>query len=272
LFTRCETEADYVKLPEFEKKLVVTSFISPSDTVSYVIVSSNQRLYGEAGIYESPGNISGTISDGTKEVSLYLSGNRLNFDKNEMQVSYGKNYTLKVYSDLGLSAEGECSVPEKRELTTQIDTFSILHKIDNYLPWREFKVTVSFTDKPDVADYYRLTGMYLLYNTNQGYEKRRWKEPMYIDKAFINDSEAGQDNMITRTFGANRYFSYYDSAFMKIYILHTEKSYYQYHKSLQSYTSGDNPFSEVTPVFSNIKGGLGVFSSYTIDSLTFRLK
>jgi hypothetical protein len=67
-------------------------------------------------------------------------------------------------------------------------------------------------------------------------------------------------------------FSYYDSAFIKIYLLNTEKSYYLYQKSLEDYKSGEDPFTEVTPVYSNIDGGLGIFTSFTIDSLIYRLR
>ncbi len=41
----CEKYIHYVNAPEFEQKLVITSFISPSDTVSKIFVSSNQPLY-----------------------------------------------------------------------------------------------------------------------------------------------------------------------------------------------------------------------------------
>jgi hypothetical protein len=36
--------------------------------------------------------------------------------------------------------------------------------------------------------------------------------------------------------------------------------------------SGENPFSKATPVYSNVNGGFGIFTSYTIDSLAVRLK
>jgi hypothetical protein len=41
---------------------------------------------------------------------------------------------------------------------------------------------------------------------------------------------------------------------------------------LNEFDRSDNPFSEAKPVYSNIKGGLGIFTSYTMDSLRFRLK
>lgn len=63
-----------------------------------------------------------------------------------------------------------------------------------------------------------------------------------------------------------------DSSFFKVYILNTNKEYYDYHESIKKYSGGDDPFTEVSPVFTNITGGLGIFAAYTIDSLIFRLK
>ena len=63
-----------------------------------------------------------------------------------------------------------------------------------------------------------------------------------------------------------------DSVFMKIYLLNTEKSYYQFHQSLLNYDDGTVPFSETSPLFSNITGGLGIFSAYTVDSIVIRIK
>jgi hypothetical protein len=63
-----------------------------------------------------------------------------------------------------------------------------------------------------------------------------------------------------------------DSAFLRIYLLSTDKPYYDFHKSLENYSLGDTPFAEPSFVYSNVKGGLGIFASYTLDSLIFRLK
>jgi hypothetical protein len=63
-----------------------------------------------------------------------------------------------------------------------------------------------------------------------------------------------------------------DSCFLKIYLLNTDKAYYDYQKSLEKYNSGEDPFTEPSPVYSNISGGLGIFAAYTVDSLIYRLK
>jgi hypothetical protein len=63
-----------------------------------------------------------------------------------------------------------------------------------------------------------------------------------------------------------------DSAFLRIYLLSTDKPYYDLHKSLENPSLGDAPFTEPSFLYSNVKGGLGIFASYTLDSLIFRVK
>jgi hypothetical protein len=84
--------------------------------------------------------------------------------------------------------------------------------------------------------------------------------------------KAGPDNKITIDTWMIPSVNSYDSVFISVYLMNTEESYYLYHTSLNEFDRSDNPFSEAKPVYSNIKGGLGIFTSYTMDSLRFRLK
>ena len=269
----CEKEVNNVKLPNFEQKLAIASFISPSDSVSYVLVSSNRRLYGELKDKESPGNLAGTLTDGSNMIILDTTLKGLKFNREKMQIQYGKTYSLKVTSDKGISAEAVCTVPEKREFIIQSDTFSVLHQEPGYLVWREFRINISFTDYPGEFNYYRLAGEITGYITDPETEVPEINNfPIWFEKAYFTDKDSESDYKIHTETGIGRSFDYYDSAFVKIYLLNTEKSYYLYHKSLENYNSGEDPFSEVTPVYSNIKGGLGIFTSYTIDSIVYRIK
>lgn len=269
----CEKEVRNVKLPPFEQKLVIASFISPSDSISYVTVSSNRRLYGELNDFESPGSLSGTISDGTTTLNLDPALTGLQFRNSKIKTEAGKTYKLKVMNDKGLSAEGECFVPQQRNFMIKADTFSLLHAVPGYNSWREFNIDISFHDFPGEVNYFRLTGTFTGFKAPEEPGKTEISErKLYFSKELFTDKEAGGSSVIKSSTGLGQSFSYYDSAFLKIYLRNTEKSYYLYHKSLENYNSGDDPFSEVTPVYSNISGGLGVFTSFTVDSLILRLK
>lgn len=264
----CEKNVDNVPLPEFKQKLVIASFLSPSDSISYFYVSSNKRIFGDLSTIESTGNLSGTISDGVSEVPLDTFRAGLKLDHKKMQIRYDGNYSIKISSDKGLSAEGTCKVPGKRNFVIETDTFSI--PIDNF--WernsRRIDMRISIQDIPGEENYYRID--YSASGSRSNPNKGPDPELMRLRNGFSDQGLDGQKITVRTNMGLNFFFEC-DSAFMKIYLYNTEKSYYLYHKSLWEYSDG-NPFSEATPVYSNIKGGLGIFAGYTIDSLIVRLK
>lgn len=269
----CETDVKNVNLPEFEQKLAIASFICPSDTLSSILVTSNQRIYGNLDTELRTGKLSGTISDGTAIEELDQSETGLTFSNTNMPVVYGKTYTLKVTSDKGLSAEATCIVPEKRVFQMSADTFSISLGYEWGPEERRIDVNFRLKDIAGEENFYRIHGKAFAYITNDRtgntYRTTDWfrfEKSLFTDKGFD-----GKEIVRKSDYGFN-YFYGYDSAFIVVYLYNTSKQYYMFHKSLSDYNDGDTPFSEVTPVFSNITGGLGIFAAYTKDSLVFRLK
>ena len=264
----CEKYISYVNSPEFEQKLVVTSFISPSDTVSRIFVSSNQPLYSYSEKLEEPGDLFGTISDGTTEIELDTTSFGLSFNHDKMAVISGKTYTLKISSTKGLYAEAKATVPQKREILIKVDTIS--QDVYEYMPGVEMVVNIELTDYPGEKNYYNVIGKFSGYEPEDDsggnyYYPRYWFE-------YIDDIKAGGDSRIRLDTWITPSMNNYDSAFITVYLMNTERSYYLYHTTLRDFDYGDNPFSEARPVYSNIEGGLGIFTSYTLDSLCFRLK
>ena len=264
----CEKYISYVNSPEFVQKLVVTSFISPSDTVSRIFVSSNQPLYSFSEKLADPGDLSGTISDGTTEIELDTTSFGLSFSHDKMPVTPGKTYTLKISSTKGLYAEAKATVPQKREILIKVDTIS--QDVYEYMPGVEMVVNFELTDYPDEKNYYNVIGKF------SGYEPAddsggNFSYPIYRFE-YIDDIKAGGDNRIRLDSWIIPAIINYDSAFITVYLMNTERSYYLYHTTLRNFDYGDNPFSEARPVYSNIEGGLGIFTSYTMDTLRFRLK
>jgi len=266
----CEKYINYVNSPEFEQKLVITSFISPSDTVCEIFVSSNQRLYGLYDKLEDTGDIMGTISNGTTEVELDTTSSGLTFSRDKMPVISGKTYTLKISSSKGLYAEAVTTIPQKRETLISVDTVSVTQDTPGYESSGFIEISVEFTDYPGEKNYYNLIGKMMVFRTtpSQGtafHYDRFWFE-------YIKDLKAGPDNKITIDTWMIPSVNNSDSAFITVFLMNTEESYYMYHTSLNEFDRSDNPFSEAKPVYSNIKGGLGIFTSYTMDTLRFRLK
>ena len=154
----CEKYISYVNSPEFEQKLVVTSFISPSDTVSRIFVSSNQPLYSYSEKLEDPGDLFGTISDGTTEIELDTTSFGLSFNHDKMPVISGKTYTLKISGSKGLYAEAKATVPQKREILIKVDTMS--QDVNEYMPGVEMVVNIELTDYPGEKNYYNVIGKF----------------------------------------------------------------------------------------------------------------
>lgn len=272
----CEKEVSNLILPEFKQKLAVAAFISPSDTVSLIYVNSNKKIFGELNTEEPIGKLSGYISDGFTEIALDTFKYGLKFSRKEMAVSFGKSYRLRIVTDKGLTAEAACTVPPARNFTFKIDTFSVQLRTPwpDYLLYRSNEFIVTIADIPGEDNYYRISGRITAYYTDlvTGMKFISTGFPNFDNEFFTDKGMDGKDIVIRTDIGSSMNFYTRDSAFLEIALLNTEKSYYLYHRSLQNYSDGDNPFMEVSPVYSNITDGLGIFSSYTIDSLFYRIR
>jgi len=273
LAASCERDVNNVKLPDFEQKLVINSFISPRDTLSFISVKSNEKLYGFINTRESIGNVSAVLSDGTREISLDTIREGFVFRRRDMPVTEGKTYHLTVTTDKGLYAEAKCTVPLKREIQIEVDTVTVFHDYDDGsgMSWSELKASVFITDYAGEENYYRFACKEILYNSNYSYYPYHFdlypEEPVvFTDKG--NDGE----RLFINTVILNQPYGDDDSAHIVIYVLLTDKDYYIYHHSLDNYSSSGDPFTEISPAYSNIEGGLGIFASYVVDSLVFRLK
>jgi hypothetical protein len=270
LLISCEKEVKNGNIPEFEQKLVVSSFISPGDAVSYIAVSSNRRIYGELGIIETLGDLTGYLSDDTGEIPLERTTSGFKFRPEDMKIEAGKTYKLRVISSKGLTAEASCSVPLNRNLELTIDTLRVTATYPDRYTGTSLMAKISITDYPGEDNYYRL------YCKQEVY-KRKNKLLAYtrqytgFKNEFFSDKEMDGKNIEITSLGLN-YVSVLDSSVYRIYIFNTTKAYYDYHISINNYSGGDDPFTEVSPVYTNITGGLGIFAAYTVDSLIFRLK
>lgn len=269
----CEKYVTIVNAPVFNQKLVVSSFLSPSDSISYISVTSNQPVYTVVFQEERPGALTGTITDGITEIQLDTIETGLAFRNDKMPLVPGQTYTVRISSDKGLNAEASATIPAVKDFMIKIDTLTIVHGShgsNEY--WSEFRINAEYSDDPAETNFYSITGRFTGYKTDESLETRTYKERLWFDESFLNDQKKDENSRIKNTAGLSRSFNYYDSAFVTVFVMNVEESYYLYHKSLEKYSGSDNPFSEASPVYSNIRGGLGVFTSYTIDSLRLRLK
>ncbi len=267
----CETEAKNVSLPDYNQKLVITSFISPSDRVSEITTGVTQKVFGDLPDMETAGNLEAFISDGTKEIRADTAGTGFRFTMNDMKIEEGMTYTIRVVSDKGQEVRASCTVPLAHDFKINVDTITRARTYGDDNGYKILTAEISITDVPDEANYFRL------FCLQKSFGVPYWDRDVPLRLSDLEEnifSDKGKDGQkfFLRTIELNNFSETTDSSFLKIYLFNTDKAYYDFHNSFLNYSGGRDPFTENSPVFSNIEGGLGVFAAYTIDSLIFRLK
>lgn len=266
----CEKVVNDIKVPEFQQKLVISGYISPDNAKNYISVSTNYRNYGDLWAVDTMGKITVTLTDGINTISLDTTRSGYFFNSSDSPVKEGNTYTIKVNTETGLSAEASCTVPFRSNFDLSIDTTCSIRHIPGYGADLYVYSNIYFTDTQGEDNYY----MFLCEQINY---ISKWASSPYIfeisvpEKAYFNDK--GRDGVRSKislqTIGVGQDT---DSSILKVYLLNTDKAYYEYQKSLANYNSGEDPFTEPSPLYSNITGGLGIFAAYTVDSLILKLK
>jgi hypothetical protein len=278
LFSSCTKDAIHIRLPDFDQALVINSFIAADMAVSDVTVSPTYSVYGDLSDVESPGNLTGFISDGTERFELTVTETDTflqiyKLSSADMIIKEGITYYLSVSNDKGLTAEASCTVPIKRNFKIEVDTVQELSYNDYFGRLANISFKISITDWPGENNYYRMLFYYQSYG-NPVYDYSSGKTDM--PDIMYNDRGRDGEKLLLGTrepVGIPLDAPYRpDSAFLMIYLLNTDKEYNDFHLSLLNYSSGDQPFTEPSTVYSNVTGGLGIFAAYTIDSLSFRIE
>ena len=292
----CRKVASDVDPPEFNQKLVINAFLSPDKTDNKIFISSNVKRFGElTGMFEPFGNVSLYIYENSKEIQFDTTVNEgyfgYNYGIKNFQFKEGQTYHLKVISDLGLEAEATCKIPLKRDFQITVDTTFRKTTDDHGFKISILNAKISIKDFPGEANYYRLFYLYETYHPPFPQKKHlSFKDAIELEVPGWAENNAWENDHVSNDIGLDgekfilrtiEFQPVYmdqtswldpDSAFLRIYLLNTDKPYYDFHKSLENYSLGDTPFVEPSFLYSNVKGGLGIFASYTLDSLIFRLK
>lgn len=262
-FSSCDKEAVNIEYPAYKPKMVITGYISPDKRSNLIGLSSNFKIYGEE-LYSlnDLGSVIATISNGDIESDLDTTIKAgFSFKISGFPVEEGRTYKLKVRSNIG-SAEAFCIVPYKRKFNLKLDTI----RPPGYQPGY-YTGKLSFTDCRGEENFYLLFCDQLSYKSGKASSRKlQFSERNYFDDKGKDGSEF---RINTGTIGISNTI---DSSFIKVFLLNTDKNYYDFQKSLDNYNSGEDPFTEPSPVYSNVTGGLGIFAAYTMDSLIFRLK
>ncbi len=257
LLTSCDSMEKDVDVPASQPKLVVYSYISPDEDSVKVWVTQSVPLYTTHPLFSNQyppiSDASVTISDGTQSYPLQFSAAIGQYFTTDFQPQSGATYSLEVSTSRNQKVTARCTVPTQAPPTVEMVSIEWEHSY-GYVRAVTFKIK----DGEGSGNYYRVVASvkYSYFGTDEGFYNT-----IYFDKGeeFISDNAKD-----------GSYFTYQTEAILpdpsatiklKISISAIDEHYFNYHRSINAYQD-DNPFSEPTPVYSNINGGLGVFATY----------
>jgi hypothetical protein len=327
LFFSCETivdEVDLSQFPELQEKIVVTSFIGPSNDGIIVRVSKSVPILGEVKIdyqtvYNENIQDSVMILKDTKiienaEVYLIEGSNRarLNFDYNKryytipnLNIFPGLTYTLVVKA-LGQTVEASTTVPLN---TASFNNFSIkkYFEVTNSFFGKDtaqgFTINFDWKDFENEKNYYKVWGELrydaeiptgrkdsVVFKKSRSFGYLDLNNDFSGDSRYFNDDQTngGEIKIVNAKLLYRKSYYCFGDNFrtdcipdkiiqdsnqeFTIEVSNITKELYDYQKSLRSFNqNSNNPFSEPSPVYSNIKNGLGIFASFNSSQIKQKL-
>lgn len=271
----CIEDVDDVNLPKVDPKLVVTSFISPNDSikvkvsksmpVNYNIVSSGWDHYYQP-IPEAVVTITNALTKQSAIIPFDQESGQFVSLPSEFSIEKGQEFTLDV------STPGLTSVFAKTIVPANVPEL-LSYKLDtiNTQSWdmgdgsthesHDILITGIVKDIEGEKNYYTI-GITMFEEYYDSWNDTTYEYTWYAGGYSFTDKDKDGEEL---TFRMNIYSSSNKSLIMNI--ISSDEHYYRYHKSYYNWDS-DNPFSEPSPIYSNVEGGLGVFASYTITTIS----
>ena len=256
LIAGCVKDANNIKLPETEAKLVVGCFISPQDSMIVVTLTRSNPIFGKnhnsSRALNNVVDAEVTIFNGTNTINIPYNNGYLDYEiaSSLFPITSGTTYQIKVSTPQNEHLSASCTVPLSTvsSVDIEVDTLS-----------RTKKVILKWQDIPNETNYYQAVGFLIISDTFNGDTTHTPMGWNYNHLANDQDRDGSQLHADLEY----DFYGHYDSKIIGFgfYLMNTDVEYYKYQKSINNY-GGDNPFSEPTPVYSNIKGGLGIFCAF----------
>lgn len=255
----CEKTVDNIKLPATDPKLVVGCFISPQSPLITVTLTRSNPIFGPGHNNtnnQSVEDASVIISDGTNTASIPYDALNQQYElqTSSFPIVAAQTYSLTVSTPQGESVSASCTVPASNLPALTVDFTDTLST--SYPK----KLTVNWQDISNELNYYKVFAQHISIDTFS-LSDTIYRD-FYGNNTLLNDHDKDGAEMYSKLESHYGYdgFSYKFIAY-DIYILNIDAEYYKYQHSLDNYTYGD-PFSEPSPLYTNIKGGLGIFAAY----------
>jgi hypothetical protein len=252
-----------VDIPAEKPKLVVYGYLTAEDDTIKLSVQYSKPIYTVTNYYTEfyPPVTDATvkISDGSTTINLVYDAYQRKYVSAEMQVMAGKTYSLEITTPRSERVTASCTVP-----TSEVPVVEITSVEDD--PTYNFNKIINFRlrDIPGKGHYYRvLIAQIFSYPEFPEFPDYVYHVPLETGEEYFSDANKDGEYFIFKAvvqdLGEDDYLTFYTSI--------TDEHYFNFHKSVLGFQS-DNPFSEPTPVYSNIEGGLGVFAALKAYTFT----
>jgi hypothetical protein len=252
VFTACEEYEADIEIPAAETKLVLTAFLSPRDTETYIFLyKTSPTLGGSENQDPAVKNARVVLSDG-----IYFDTLSYNLDAQcyvtRRIIESSKTYKVQaIYGEL--KAEAICTVLPEVPLDFNYTIDSVVQndliKYIVKLNWKDSVANISQT-------YYRsdVELQYFVLDTvfNFGSQNMKASTPKTVKGTGYN---TGMSIVYESTFIPRNSIKFID-----MHLFMVDEDYYKFEIS----EKGNSGFInyEVQSIYSNVKGGLGIVASY----------
>lgn len=268
LLIGCEMDAD-IELPELDPMLNVTCFISPQDTVHFASVSRVNPLFGDNDdVPYAVDNAIVTISNGLQSAQFNYDINFQYYTLHSTSFSIveGETYTLRVEAPGYPTWTATTIVPNQMAQNVGAEIKDFSPSSGDFGGNYNFELELYWDDVTIEDSYYRGAVVYRDTLEFDGYVQIYNSEVVgFLER----DGETNQGQIRMIKTGTVYYPSNQQPNSLVFYLLHVNKDYYDFHKSLENMDYG-SPFSEPTLVYTNASGGLGCFGAYQQTKTTIQ--
>lgn len=266
VLSACERMITDVDIDPGRKKLVVHSYLYPGMDTVKVMLTSSLLLYSSTELCQGPSNnevddAQIVIRNKNIEYPLTYNDSIKQYISTELEIKKGETYNLYVKASEGEELFASCTVPGENPpdieiLSIQSDTYG--GKIINF----------RFRDLNGQGHYYRICGVYKYFYAPEPESFHLYS--IYMDKGeeFVTDINKDGEYFIYKT---NWIYLDEEPNPVTLFLALTDIHYYNYHRSVFNF-DGENPFSEPSPVYSNIEGGLGFFAAFNGSTIEVDLE
>ena len=252
-----EREVFSVKTP------CVEIFLCPQDTVISAKVYGTNPTVGTGSKISNPVVSNATIiltNEINQRIELKWNKALLNYSASakNFEVITGRRYEMKLTTPEGDNLTAFCVIPQQVDLQgirlvkTKVEPSPFSDGTEYFIQWKDF---------PNQKNYYSIFVLNYYQTTPQ--DIRLEGEGALFG---IEDDKVQNGEVISPKSFQLRGRQLYGNGqvrYQTLLVCHTDENYAKFHKSLDEIKrNNDNPFAEPSRLYSNVKGGFGVFAGY----------